>query len=224
MTSMRPRLGRQVTGWIVLAIALLLFGWLADEILRGEKPRFDTVVRDTVHQWASPQLTYCIRGITLLGSSVFLIGMSIVLGWRLAGVGRRKAAVLLLLAVVGAQVLDETLKLVFHRHRPAAFFGYRDPASYSFPSGHAFSSSCFYGVLAAIVGARMDSRRQRILVWATVAFLVLLIGFSRVYLGVHYPSDVLAGYAAAVIWIGALRGGYKVWLRRWGQGGVRAGT
>jgi membrane-associated phospholipid phosphatase len=215
VSSMRPRLGRQVTGWIVLAMALLLFGWLADEILRGEKPCFDSVVRDTVHEWASPQLTYSIRGITLLGSSVFLIGMSVVVGWRLAGVGRRNAAVLLLLAVVGAQLLDEMLKLVFHRQRPAAFFGYQDPASYSFPSGHAFSSSCFYGVLAAIVGGRMDSRR-RILVWATVAFLVLLIGFSRVYLGVHYPSDVLAGYAAAVIWIGALRGGYKVWLRRCG--------
>jgi undecaprenyl-diphosphatase len=98
-------------------------------------------------------------------------------------------------------VLDLALKHTFHRARPIGFFGI-SPSSYSFPSGHALGSLCFYGVLAAILSARVRGRAARFCIWIAASILVTLIGFSRIYLGVHYPSDVIAGYCAAAVWVG----------------------
>jgi undecaprenyl-diphosphatase len=78
-------------------------------------------------------------------------------------------------------------------------------------------SCCFFGVLAAILAARERSRARRMAIFAAAALLVGLMGFSRVYLGFHYPTDVLAGYAAAVIWLAVVRAGYEIWLRRAGS-------
>ena len=74
-------------------------------------------------------------------------------------------------------------------------------------------SACFYGVMAAILTTRMKSRRLKTVIWTGAVLLALAVGFSRVYLGVHYPTDVLAGYAASIIWVGAVRAGYEIWLR-----------
>lgn len=201
-------------GFAAAVTALLLFAWLANEMLEGDTLRFDSAVRNTVHSWASPPLTATMRGVTQLGSPTFLILISIVLVWQLAWMGRKRAAILLTVGAGGALVLNELLKLLFHRQRPEAFFGYVEPLGYSFPSGHAITSACFYGVAAAIVTARMQSRAGKALVWAGAALLAGLIGFSRIYLGVHYPSDVMAGYAAAIVWVVTLRAAYGVWLRR----------
>jgi undecaprenyl-diphosphatase len=201
-------------GFSAAAAALLLFGYLANEVLRGEAFRFDSFVRDRVHSWASPALTYAMQVVTQLGAPRFLIALSLVLILWLANTGRKRAAILLVVAAVGAEALDELLKLVFHRPRPEAYFGDPLPSSYSFPSGHAVSSCCFYGVLAAILTAPMRSRAAKIAVWTAAALMAALIGLSRVYLGVHYPSDVVAGYAVAVVWVAALRASYDAWLRR----------
>ena len=203
-----------IAGFLAAVAALLLFAWLANEMLEGDTLRFDGAVRNTIHSWASPPLTAAMRGITQLGSPEFLILISVVLVWRLAWMGRKRAATLLTVGAIGALVLNELLKQLFHRHRPDAFFGYAEPLGYSFPSGHAISSACFYGVAAAIIAARTRSRIKKALVWTGAALLAGLIGFSRIYLGVHYPSDVIAGYAAAIVWVTALRAAYGVWLRR----------
>lgn len=196
------------------AAALILFGWLARDVLRHQTIRFDAAVRDGVHSLASPGLTTLFGTITWLGSELFLIPFGALVVWRLAAAGRRQAAVLLVLAAAGGELLDQILKLAFHRGRPASFFGYPLPDSYSFPSGHAMISACFFGVLAAVLTVRMESRGLRVSIWAAAALLALLIGMSRIYLGVHYPSDVAAGYSAAILWVAAVRAGYLVWLRR----------
>jgi membrane-associated phospholipid phosphatase len=200
-------------GFAAAVAALLLFAWLANQVLKGATLRFDTAVRDTIHSWASPPLTAAMRGITELGSPDFLILISLVLIWRLVWLGRKHAAIILAVGSIGAELLNELLKLLFHRVRPVAFFGYIEPLGYSFPSGHSISSCCFYGVAVAILTARIQSRAWKILVWAGAALLAGLIGLSRIYLGVHYPSDVIAGYAAAIVWVAALRVGYGAWLR-----------
>jgi len=115
---------------------------------------------------------------------------------------------------LGGEGLNQILKHLFARSRPEAFFGYTLPSSYSFPSGHAVVSCCFYGALAAILTRRMESGAKKLAIWAVAALMAALIGFSRIYLGVHYPSDVLAGYAAAIVWVSAVRAGYGFWLRR----------
>jgi undecaprenyl-diphosphatase len=203
-----------VGGYVAAAAALIFFGWLARDVLRHQTIRFDAAVRDGLHSLASPGLTAFFGAITWLGSELFLLPFGALVVWRLAASGRRHAAVLLVLAAAGGELLDQILKLAFHRGRPASFFGYPLPGSYSFPSGHAMISACFFGVLAAVWTARMESRGLRVSVWAAAALLALLIGMSRIYLGVHYPSDVAAGYCAAILWVAAVRAGYLVWLRR----------
>jgi undecaprenyl-diphosphatase len=203
-----------MAGFLAAAGALVLFGWLAGAVLRGQTMTLDGAVRNAVHAWATPGLTAAMRGVTRLGAAEALIPLAALLLWRLRATGRQRAAVLFLVAAVGAEALELILKLVFRRARPEAFFGYLQPLGYSFPSGHAIVSCCFYGVAAAILTVRMRSRAARALTWAGAGLLAAVIGFSRVYLGVHYPSDVLAGYMAGVIWVAAVRAGYEIRLRR----------
>jgi undecaprenyl-diphosphatase len=203
-----------IAGFLGAAAALVFFGWLTRVVLAGESMRFDTAVRNAIHGWASVPLTYAMRGITQLGQAPVLVVLGILVVWRLAAQKRRRAALIFVAACVGAEALSEILKLVFRRARPESFFGYAEPLTYSFPSGHSVMSACFFGVLAAILTTRMESRARKIAIWTGAALLAVAIGFSRVYLGVHYPSDVLAGYAAAAIWVAAVRAGYEIWLRR----------
>lgn len=211
---MEKRNGVLLGGFAAATVALLVFAWLARQVLSGERFYFDGMVRDSVHAWATPALTGTMRVITQLGSPVTLIALTVFIIWRLALAGRRHAAVLLVIAGIGSEALDGLLKLLFHRQRPDPFFGYPLPDSFSFPSGHAISSVCFYGVIAAIVTARMKSPIASALMWAGALILAVLVGFSRIYLGVHYPSDVAAGFAAGIVWVAAVRWSYNVWLRR----------
>ena len=102
--------------------------------------------------------------------------------------------------MAGALVLENGLKFLFQRARPPAFFG-SEPETYSFPSGHALFSLCFYGVLAIAAARAMQSRAMKTGIWIATVLLVLAIGWTRIYLGVHYPSDVLGGYLVAIAWI-----------------------
>lgn len=194
--------------------AVIFFAWLARQVLSGAALSFDFEMRGMVHGWASPMLTRAMRRITILGAPAFLIPLALVLIWRLVELGRRRAAVALVAAAVGAEAVDELLKLAFHRPRPVPFFGYSEPLTYSFPSGHAMVSACFYGTAAAILAAGTRSRAGRAGIWAAAGLLTLAIGLSRIYMGVHYPTDILGGYAAAAILVGLVRAGNEVWTRR----------
>jgi undecaprenyl-diphosphatase len=194
---------------LIAALAMVLFVWLAREVTRGDAMRLDTPIRNAVHARSSPLLTGMMRGVSLVGSEVALVPLGVMLVWWLVAAGRRRAAVVFGVAVLGAEALDQVMKLLFNRPRPEPFFGLASPVTHSFPSGHAMVSCCFFGVLAAILAARGApwawSRLRRIAIFAAAALLVGLMGFSRVYLGFHYPTDVLAGYAAAVVWLAAVR-------------------
>ena len=195
--------------WLVTALALILFVWLAREVTRGDAMRLDTPIRNAVHARSSPPLTAMMRGVSLIGSEVVLVPLGAILVWCLVAAKRRRAAVVLAVAALGAEALDQIMKLLFHRPRPEPFFGLASPITHSFPSGHAMVSCCFFGVLAMILAARgapwAPSRLKRTAIFAAAASLVALMGFSRVYLGFHYPTDVLAGYAAAVVWLAVVR-------------------
>jgi undecaprenyl-diphosphatase len=93
------------------------------------------------------------------------------------------------------------LKMGFHRQRPQPFFDTHLPASYSFPSGHALLSFCLCGAAAALFSRDQKKPWIRIAIWSIAVVLVVAIGYSRIYLGVHYPSDVLAGYLGALVWV-----------------------
>jgi undecaprenyl-diphosphatase len=105
------------------------------------------------------------------------------------------------ITLAGAGLLNWLLKISFGRVRPEPFFDYPLPGSPSFPSGHALFAASVFGGLAALLAPRLKHRPLKIAIWISAALLILLVGLSRVYLGVHYPSDVLAGYAVAIIWV-----------------------
>jgi membrane-associated phospholipid phosphatase len=206
-------------GLAIAILALFLFGWLADEMLEGETLAFDVRIRDAVHAIASPGLTHALILTSRLGGPGVLgpLGLALValFAWRRWWRG----AALMAVSMLGAAVLDVALKHAFHRLRPAPYFGYPAPLSYSFPSGHALFSFCFFAAGAALLAPRLQRPELRWAVWLTAAAAILAIGFSRIYLGVHYPSDVAAGYTAGLLWASVIMVGDReahAWARRRG--------
>ena len=192
-------------GLIAAIATLVFFGWLTSEVLEGETRHFDETTRAAVHQLASPLLTTIMRGISLAGSTLVLaIGTTIAVIYFATNKWGREAK-LIAVTMIGASLLNVTLKLAFKRTRPVPFFDLTPPETYSFPSGHALTSACFFGALAAILTARIKSRRAQIIIWIVTTVMFLAVGFSRIYLGVHHTTDVIAGFAAAFIWIWMVR-------------------
>jgi len=203
--NLRPIVNRPRERIAVIAgaIALPCLLWLAANVTNGETMRFDEKMRAAVHSWSTPALTQFFRLVTLLGAQAAVIGVAVCAALVLFLRGRRDQAWLILIVMAGAELLEYILKMQFQRQRPVPFFGTMLPESYSFPSGHALLSSCCYGTLAALAAARLEDPFRWLVVVATAA-LVLAIGISRVYLGVHYPSDVIAGYLVAAVWLAAV--------------------
>jgi undecaprenyl-diphosphatase len=134
------------------------------------------------------------RAITMIGSEYFLVPLAAILVWRWLRRGERRAAYLLVVGSLGAEAVAQLLKALIHRPRPEVFFGLVSAETYSFPSGHAFVPAVLFGIMAGILAAGARWR-------AAVVVMAALLGFSRVYLGFHYPSDVVAGWALAVVWL-----------------------
>ena len=191
--------------YALAAAAAITFAWLALTISAGGPTALDIAGRATIHEWANPALTDAMRFATQLGGGWFLWPLGAVIVGALYTAGRRRDAALFALAVLGANLLDEAMKLVFHRPRPVPWFEYPQPHSYSFPSGHSFVSFCFYLSLAEILIRDDWPAARRLAMWTAAALLTLAIGFSRAYLGVHYPTDVLAGFVAAIVWTTLIR-------------------
>lgn len=172
---------------------LLGFAAMAWLMATGQAIRFDLPVRAAIHARAFPALTVAMRLITTLGTGYFLVPLAVVLIWRWVRRGERRSAYLLAAGSLSAQAASDILKTLFHRLRPEVFFGLAPAETYSFPSGHAFVPEVYFWLLASLLAAGPRGR-------AAVILLAALLGFSRVYLGYHYPSDVLAGWALAVFW------------------------
>jgi undecaprenyl-diphosphatase len=192
-------------GLATAILALIFFGWLADEALEGDARAFDDATRSAVHQLASPPMTAIMRGLSFAGSTIALSVGTIFVVVRFAMRKWKREAILFALTMAGAGLLNITLKLAFKRPRPVPFFNLSRPETYSFPSGHSLTSAVFFGALAAILTARTKSKRLSMAIWIVSVGMFLLIGLSRIYLGVHYTTDVIAGFLAALIWILVVR-------------------
>lgn len=149
-----------------------------------------------------PWLSETMRDFTSLGSiSVLALFTATVAGYWLL-TGRRCAAALLVAAMIGTLVMNDLLKLAFDRPRPDAILQSARVFSSGFPSGHSALSSAVYLSAARLAG--LDARDARRFLLDLAGVIVLVIGFSRLYLGVHYPSDVLAGWCVGGAWFLAL--------------------
>jgi undecaprenyl-diphosphatase len=191
---------------MIAAIGTLVFlGWLTDQVFEGDMRQFDDVTRAAVHTFASPGLTVFMRFMSFVGSTFFLtLATAAVIVWFALRRWEREAK-LFALTMLGAALLNITLKLTFQRPRPVPFFDLTAPETFSFPSGHSLASCCFFAGLAAILSGRIKRKRTRTIIWIVATLMFILIGLSRIYLGVHYTTDVIAGFASALIWILVVR-------------------
>ncbi len=202
--KLNNREGQSLFAILIPLSGLVLFGWLAIVVFSGKSAHADLLVRTFVHQFSSPPLTEIMKVFSFFGSTGVLSALTVLAVVLLRRSHLVSSALLLAVTVVGAVPMYLGLKDAFHRPRPVPFFG-AHLHDYSFPSGHALTSLCFYGALALVLSERVQKARFRVCIWVVAVLLSLLIGLSRIYLGVHYPSDVAAGYCAAIFWIGAIR-------------------
>jgi membrane protein DedA with SNARE-associated domain/membrane-associated phospholipid phosphatase len=188
-------LGLHLTvGLLAAAGGLWLFGGLAEDLLTGDPiVRFDRVLDDYLHAHATPDLTTFFLIITALGSIEVIVLLGVIVAVFLAWGRRWLFLGSWLAAVAGSAVLNQLLKGLFARPRPHFDHPLLIETSYSFPSGHAMESFVVYGMLAYFAVLALRSWEWRVGVVCVAALLVVLIGFSRMYLGVHYFSDVIAG-------------------------------
>ncbi|MFV0604053.1 phosphatase PAP2 family protein [Phascolarctobacterium faecium] len=153
-----------------------------------------------VQQFVTPPLTAEVMLVTASGSSTFyLLASALVCCWYLYS-RQKDRLYLYLVCLCGGGILNQVLKRIFERVRPDIFPVIAE-SGYSFPSGHAMGAICFYGILAYFAGLGLRSKPLRWGLLAAAGIYILLIGLSRVYLGVHYPTDILAGYAAGATWL-----------------------
>lgn len=188
-------------GLLIAVGALIFFAWLAEEMLEGDTMLFDNAVRGFIHDHSNETLTSTMRAFTFAGSTLIISALTgIVLAVFVKGRHWWSSAVFAVM-MAGALVLNFVLKHSFSRDRPTSYFDTPIPDSYSFPSGHALFSLCFYASLGWIVTRHLKTRLAKAAVWTITVLMFCGVGLSRIYLGVHYPSDVLAGYTAALIWL-----------------------
>jgi undecaprenyl-diphosphatase len=202
-------------GLLAAAVALSLFVWLGYQVRSGEPTNFDLMIRAAVRSLETAKLSDAMWGASYYGAPLRLFPLSLAAAAVFLLRGWRRGAVLVLVTLAGAAILDIGLKEFFARARPQAFFEYYPaPRSFSFPSGHALFAVCFFGGIAVLLSHRLRGRLARALVWTVALVLIFLIGVSRVYLGVHYPTDVIGGFAVGIVWVASVAAGDRLAERR----------
>lgn len=192
---------RIVAGFALAAGILALLGWAITGPLRGTAAGFDSSIRTTIRQLQSPLWTAFFLALTKLGSGLYLWIIGAAAGLIFIMLRWFRTLFLFILLMAGQAALHHGFKWIFARPRPSALINYRTVESFSFPSGHAVAALCLYGALAWIVASRIDSSAPKAGIAISTVIVVFLIGFSRVYIGVHHPTDVLAGFLAASVWL-----------------------
>jgi undecaprenyl-diphosphatase len=206
-----------VGGLVVAAIGTAAFVELASHVKSGSTQAFD----ESVIRWLAARHTHTLDAvmveITALGTGTVVMMIVAVAALFLALTQHKYSALLLLISTFGGLVLNGVLKLGFNRPRPSIFVPAVNTVSSSFPSGHAMSATIVY-LTVGYLAARLHERRwARWAVMISAFAVIALISFSRLYLGVHYPSDVLAGFVIGVAWAGfcmaTLEAIQKFWFR-----------
>jgi undecaprenyl-diphosphatase len=195
----------------VIALGVLGFVQLADEVSEGETHGFDSAVLLWLRGLPHPLwLQHVVGDLTALGGYAVLTLWVIVAALYLIAVGKKGAALLTIFAVGGGAFLSEALKMGFARPRPDVVEHWAVVQSASFPSGHAMLSAIVYLTLGMLFARLHEKRRIKALSIGVGIALTLIIGLSRIYLGVHWPTDVIGGWAlgaawASLCWLVALR-------------------
>lgn len=194
---------------LILFVSFASWGFaeIADEVMEGETMGVDERIllalrnpENRADPWGPPMVEEIARDITGLGGVAILSGLTLAAAGYLALRGKRRAMIFLLAAIGGGIVASSLLKMGFDRPRPALVPHGSHVYTASFPSGHSMMSAVTYLTLGALL-AKVESRRAiRAYLLALAALITFLVGVSRIYLGVHWPTDVLAGWTVGAAW------------------------
>lgn len=196
--------------FIISLVSLVAFSLVAILIRADMIMDFDQSVIGAVQSQESPFLTKVMEFFTVVGSTQVVVVLCLLIIFFLYKVlHHRKELILFIAVVAGSPLLNLLLKEIFQRARPD-LHRLIEIGGYSFPSGHAMNAFTVYGTLTFLLWRHIFNRAGRILLLLFSAFVVFMIGISRIYLGVHYPSDVIGGYFASGFWLAT-----SIWFFQW---------
>lgn len=184
------------TGLGILAGSLVVFCIITYFVMTGNATGFDDPIRRFIYGLRVDGLNTLLEGITYLGNWQSIVMVSLLL--LAYDKTRIPYGVLGATAAITDTLLNKGLKQLFERARPEDVLPLIEQGGYAFPSGHSVTSMAFYGMLLFLVQTRMEDRKKANALSIVLILLIALIGPSRIYLGVHYPTDVLAGWAEGV--------------------------
>ena len=192
-----------IGAWLLVALPLLVLAALAEDVAERESFRFDNPILLWLHAHSNAYLDGAMLFVSQIGGGALLIPSAI---WCLFLWARqqRRDALFVLLAMGGATALNLIAKLIFARTRPDLWLSLAPQNDYSFPSGHAMLSSAFMLTVLVLLWRSGASGAVKRVVSVLGVLFVLAVGLSRLYLGVHYPSDILAGWMASLAWVALL--------------------
>ena len=192
---------------VALAASIWVFAGIADEVMEGEQFAFDRAVLLFFRNPADPadpigpdKLESMVRDVTAMGGTVILTFITLATAAFLALAGKRGSAAFVLAAIGGALVLSFAMKTGFERPRPDLVPHGAVVYTASFPSGHATGAAATYLTLGALLARFQPRRRLKIYLLSLAVFMTVCIGLSRIYLGVHWPTDVVAGWTLGSSW------------------------
>lgn len=192
-----------IFGSIITLALIFLFAYVARVVFStSDILLFDSVIIDWVQSFVSDSATPIMIAITEIGYIYVIIPIILIALFILLFIKKHFwEAVFLVVAIGGGDIIKVIFKHFFHRERPS-IFRVIEETGFSFPSGHSMAAITFYGMLAYIIWINIPHRKGlRIFISIFAPFLILFIGISRIYLGVHYPSDVIAGFAVGGAWL-----------------------
>jgi len=193
--------GHVISALVIGFISLIGFSFIAVLIGVGKVAEFDQALISFIRGFETPALTSIMKLFTFIGSFPVVLVIFLIVSFIFYRVLKSRTEIFLVAAViVGTQVINLLLKLLFHRARPDIHL-LIDVGGYSFPSGHAMSAFAVYGILTFVFWRHIPKSIGRISLIIGSSMFILFIGMSRIYLGVHYPSDIIGGYFASAAWL-----------------------
>ena len=184
--------------WIIFFICLILFLAIAEDVFTKELIRGDTIGYELVNTYLiRDSLTPFAKIITWFGSPICLILITILL---FVLIKNKKIGLLITINLVAITILNQLLKFILQRPRPEEFKVINE-TGYSFPSGHSMISAAVYGLLIYLIYKNIKNKHTKNVLIIILSLLIIMIGISRIYLGVHYTSDVLAGFLLSISYL-----------------------
>ncbi|ARF17337.1 phosphatase PAP2 family protein [Sporosarcina ureae] len=186
--------------WIICILFTGIFAYIARSIHVQSISNFDEPIIDFVQGAESPGVTSIMKLFTTIGSTTSVVLLALLILGVLVWKKHRAQAVLFAIALAGTGILNQVLKFVFKRERPD-FHRLIDISGYSFPSGHTMMAFSFYTILAYIVWRNVVNSGSRVAIIFLATMMIIMIAVSRIYLGVHFPSDIVGGVLASSVWL-----------------------